>query len=126
MQLLSPTEEIMLGIPWGNPEEFFTPAFWATIAGRANDSHGYENLEGDLRREICFCLLGGFGVKAEVNRAAYLLLSKEGIFEAGCHPTTREIEKLLRTPLSIEERAVRYRFPHQKLCLYTVFPSLYA
>src|SRR5271169_3585943 len=81
MHFLSPTEEVVPSVPWGRPEDFFTPAFWASIVATANSSHGYVSLDGNLRREVCFCLLGGFGIKAEINHAAYLWLSKAGTFD---------------------------------------------
>jgi N-glycosylase/DNA lyase len=114
MRLLSPNEEIVPGVQWGRPEDIFSPAFWASIAASTDSRHGFENREGDLRREVCFCLLGGFGIKAEINRAAYVQLANAGMLEERRRPTTRDIEKILRAPIFVEDRALHYRFPHQK------------
>ena len=109
-----PDAEVISGVMWGRSDELLTPAFWAAIGESASDAHGYVHQKGSLRREVFFCLLGGFGIKAEMNRAAFQRLSQAGIFKIGRRPTPREIEKLLRTPLCIAGKKIRYRFPRQR------------
>lgn len=109
-----PEAEVLSGIMWGRSDELLTPAFWAAIGACTNDTHGFVNQKGSLRREVFFCLLGGFGIKAEMNRAAFRRLSHAGIFKIGRQPTPREIEKLLRTPLCVAGKKIRYQFPRQR------------
>jgi len=107
-------KEILPGVRWGSPSELFTPAYWAEIGSNASESVSFANPNGNLRREICFCLLGGFGIKAEINRAVFNRLSKNGIFKFGRELSTREIERLLRIPIRLGSRKIRYRFPRQR------------
>jgi thermostable 8-oxoguanine DNA glycosylase len=111
---LNPDDEIRPGIRWGRPEEVFTPAFWAALGSKATAMDGFSHVRGHLRREVYFCLLGGFGIKAEFNKAAFDRLSKAGIFRVGRYPTAQDIEALLREPLNLNGRQVRYRFPRQR------------
>jgi N-glycosylase/DNA lyase len=111
---LNPDAEVRPGVRWGRPEEIFTPAYWAALGSKAKVTDGFSHIRGHLRREVYFCLLGGFGIKAEANKAAFNRLLKAGIFKVGRYPTAREIEKLLRQPLNLNGRQVRYRFPRQR------------
>jgi thermostable 8-oxoguanine DNA glycosylase len=67
-----------------------------------------------LHHELGFCLLGGYGVRMEMNRAIWSKLLDEGIFEPGRRPNAEEIEPLLREPVLVGDRLVRYRFPRQR------------
>ena len=67
-----------------------------------------------LHNELGFCLLGGYGVKMEMNRVVWSKLLCEGIFEVGRRPSADEIEALLREPVRIGDRMSRYRFPRQR------------
>jgi N-glycosylase/DNA lyase len=107
-------EEVLPGVRWGRPDEVFTPAYWADLASRSSKADGFSRVRSQLRREVFFCLLGGFGVKAEVNKAAFNRLAKAGIFKPGRYPSSEEIEPLLRQPLNISGRRLRYRFPRQR------------
>jgi thermostable 8-oxoguanine DNA glycosylase len=112
--ILKPDDEVLPGVRWGRPEEIFTPAYWVCLAEKATEENGFSNFKGDLRCEVFFCLLGGFGIKAELNRAAFNSLSKAGLFKSRRCPTAHEIESLLRKPLNLSGRHVRYRFPRQR------------
>jgi N-glycosylase/DNA lyase len=104
----------MPGVRWGRPDEIFTPAFWAALGAKAGEKDGFSHCGGVFRREVYFCLLGGFGIKAELNRAAFNQLSKSGVLRIGRYPKAQEIEAVLREPLLVNGRQVRYRFPHQR------------
>jgi N-glycosylase/DNA lyase len=111
-----PDDEVIPGVKWGRPEWVPSPAFWLMLANNADEeSDGYIAPRGTpLHHEIGFCLLGGFGVKMEMNRAAWGMLLKEGLLEVGRRPTASEIEMLLRRPLLIGQSLRRYRFPRQR------------
>lgn len=109
-----PRQEVIPGIPWGNFDCFFTPAFWKgrTLLEPARDSRGYR-LGASLGEEVAACLLGGYGIPAEVGLAAFNRLRESGVLE-DAHVEVEQIESLLREPLLIGRRLVRYRFPRQK------------
>jgi thermostable 8-oxoguanine DNA glycosylase len=58
--------------------------------------------------------LGGFGIRYEVNTAAFERLRENGVFSLENEIAMAEIENFLRTPLRIGGRSVRYRFPKQR------------
>ena len=49
-----------------------TPAYWALrCLVEESPLHGFTSTNGSLIDEIGFCLLGGFGITAELNSAAF-------------------------------------------------------
>ncbi|PSH02852.1 MAG: 8-oxoguanine DNA glycosylase [Acidobacteria bacterium] len=110
------SDEVMPGIHWGDPCALFTPAYWYTQAlmsegnGSAPRAHRIGNT---FEEEVTACLLGGYGIPAEVGLAAFKRLRSEGIIRNLCSDPSA-IQKLLREPLEIGERLVQYRFWHQK------------
>jgi thermostable 8-oxoguanine DNA glycosylase len=67
-----------------------------------------------LFEEIGFCLLGGFGITAELNTAAFCRLRDAGVFDHEINIVEDDIRLLLIEPLQIDGRARRYRFPNQR------------
>ncbi len=115
-RLLLPGADVELidGVPWGRFDEFFTPAFWAARAfieaplGRLN---AYR-LGRTLQEEIAACLLGGYGMPAELGVAAFERLRVEGALAS--RTSQKTIEALLSAPLDVMGKRVRYRFAKQK------------
>lgn len=115
VQLPSAEWEIMPGIKWGRAETPDTPAYWAIQCRlEENPLHGYINSSGNLVEEIGFCLLGGFGITAEINEAAFTRLRAEGVFDLEAIWAEKDIRGLLTQPLDVQGRMVRYRFPNQR------------
>lgn len=106
--------ELLPGVRWGRFDEFFTPAFWAARAWQFEPDRSFEpaRLGTSLREELAACLLGGFGIPAEVGLAAYDRIARSGVLEADVSAV--EIEQLLTEPLFVRGRRVRYRFYRQK------------
>ncbi|WP_414815597.1 hypothetical protein [Rhizobium sp. IY2] len=77
-------------------------------------SHGFVNPNATLHEEVGFCLLGGYGVTAEMNHAFFDVLCNAGVFKDGALIPAADIEALLMTPVSVDGRLRRYRFPRQK------------
>src|SRR6267154_4970876 len=103
--------EILPGVCWGNFEEFFTPAFWVSrlwIDGDGSPLADYA-IGRSLREEIAACLLGGFGMQAEVGLAAFERLRARGLLDGIASVSC--IEAALREPLTVGLRRVRYRYP---------------
>lgn len=112
---LPPVEkEVMPGVIWGAVEAFPTPAYWAyqVLARRLMGTTICHKLGDDLVEEVAACLLGGYGIPAEVGLAAFRRLRDSGALQTPA--TEREIFSLLSEPLDIGGRAVRYRFAAQK------------
>lgn len=115
MTLPPPEAEVLPGVQWGLFYEIPTPAFWAAQAWMSPEAtFGIMNCGGLLAEEVGFCLLGGYGVTAELNRAAYRHLREAGVFKPGRLPRASDIERLLIEPLKVGERLVRYRYPRQR------------
>ncbi len=106
--------EVISGVFWGRANTPFTPAFWrlACIANGAILDQSRYHLGTTLKEEVVACLLGGHGVTGELGLAAYNHLRLNHVVD---HPRSIEhIERLLREPLDVGGRSVRYRYPRQK------------
>lgn len=115
MQLpTDPFAELLPGVRWGKPEWVPSAAFWSSMLRLATDADGFVTREGDLAEEVGFCLIGGYGITAEINGAVHDMLLEHGIFDAGRRPSAGELEELLRRPVQVAGRTVRYRFPRQR------------
>ena len=113
--LAGPGEDVIPGIRWGDAAELLTPAYWAlrsSLRDTALDEVAGPALT--LVEEVAFCLLGGFGVTAEMAQAFFERLRLEGMFEAGAAPTEAELRSLLDERLSIGKRLSKYRYPAQR------------
>jgi thermostable 8-oxoguanine DNA glycosylase len=113
-QPFEPLEEVMPGVIWGRPEWIYSPAYWAKLATTEKIDEDLFRQPDSLIQEIVFCLLGGYGVTAEVNCAAFTHLKKIGIFEVSNSPHPEEIESHLCEPIQVGDRTMRYRFPRQR------------
>lgn len=114
LHLPAPRSEVMAGVQWGRFDEFFTPAFWvarAWIDGREGGHEKY-TLGRSLREEVAACLLGGFGMPAEIGVEAFHRLRTRRLLRAGV--TAAVLELALAEPLTIGGRSVRYRYPRLK------------
>lgn len=115
-RLLPPPEcEVALGVSWGLAECPFTPAFWAAQTWFDRDL----NLNSEFRwgstltDEVVGCLLGGHGIKWEMNHAAFTRLKEAGVVVPKPVALSTIVE-LLSVPFEVDGRSVRYRFPRQK------------
>jgi thermostable 8-oxoguanine DNA glycosylase len=105
---------VMPDIRWGAFDTLFTAAYWCGQAWQAA-LHGHFRalrLGRSLAEETAACLLGGYGMKAELGLAAYRRLrDRATLVEA---TTAAEFERHLSEPFLVDGRATRYRFPRQK------------
>ncbi|WP_315707348.1 MULTISPECIES: hypothetical protein [unclassified Bradyrhizobium] len=109
-----PDMEVIPGVRWGKPEWVPSAAYWAAMSAIAEDGDDFVCTEATLKEQVGFCLLGGFGITAEMNHAIFERLEGEGVFRANYVPVASEIERLLLTPVNVDGRPRRYRFPHQR------------
>lgn len=110
-------EEVMLGVRWGSASNPFSPAYWAARCAWPTDSiPQFVVRDGSLAEEIGFCLLGGYGIRYEMNTLAFGRLRAEGVFDLSRRCAEADILELLLAPFDLGGRAVRYRFPRQRAC----------
>ena len=109
-----PNDELLPGVRWGKPEWIPSAAFWSSMLRLATEADSFVSSEGSLAQEVSFCLIGGYGITAEVNKAVHDLLLDRGMFDAGRKPSAVELEALLRQPVEVNRRTVHYRFPRQR------------
>ena len=116
LDMPSPEELVRGGSTlWGRHDEICTPAYWAAQAWmwQMEEPTHYQLGKG-LEEELLACLLGGYGIPAEVGLAAFERL-RPFLYEM--HRPLRcesEVAALLKNPLEICGREVRYRFANQK------------
>ena len=110
----TPNAEVIPGVKWGRPEWVPSAAYWAAMSEIADDLDDFVCSEATLKEQVGFCLLGGFGITAEMNHAIFEHLDAEGIFRPQNIPTADEIERLLRVPVKVAGKLRRYRFPNQR------------
>lgn len=115
LELPDPAERVMEGVCWGRIDVLFTPAFWMVQAWLDADRQRYARykLGHSLQEEVAACLLGGYGIPAEVGLAAYWRLRDRGLL-SGRPPSESVLTQQLSEPLEINDRRVRYRFARQR------------
>lgn len=103
-------------VRWGDPWSLFTPAYWLAQSWMAElDTKPitrYSARDG-ATGELVFCMLGGFGITAELATAAYEHCRAQGLVDR-CETRTDAWASALAAPLSVGGRQVHYRFPNQK------------
>jgi thermostable 8-oxoguanine DNA glycosylase len=111
-----PEDEVVPGVIFGRQEWVASPAFWAAMVDLEGDEvEDYVSPSGTpLADDLAFCLLGGYGVKMELNRAAWLRLHEAGVLSSDPVPGADEIEELLSAPLEVNGKLQKYRYPRQR------------
>lgn len=114
LQLPPPDHWVMPNIRWGELDALFTPAFWKAQAWQASRLGRYRDLRlgRTLVEETAACLLGGFGMRAELGLAAYRRLRDAGMLRRTTPLSA--IEACLSEPFELDGRPCRYRFPRQR------------
>lgn len=105
--------ELMPGVRWGNCCQLFTPAFWK-IEYEVNWTRFQHTRLGDnILEEIVACLLGGYGIPAEMGLLAFERLKQEGLIVQGV--TLKKLRDSLYKPFKTSNgRQAVYRFHNQK------------
>lgn len=105
---------VVPGVRWGAFEHALTPAFWVSQAWLEGAPEEGFHLCNTLTEEVVTCLLGGHGAPAEVGLAA----SQRVINALSADPDGRHdlawAEGLLKEPLTVNGRQIRYRFASQR------------
>jgi N-glycosylase/DNA lyase len=106
---------LMPGVNWGRPEVLFTPAYWMTqywMQERMFDA-AQHRIGQTFEEEVVACLLGGYGIPAEVGVRAFYRLRDRGLIRTP-YSDPDQIADNLRQPITVGGREVRYRFWSQK------------
>jgi N-glycosylase/DNA lyase len=106
--------EVLPGLKWGECDKLFTPLYWKLqyhLYEKEFSSTFYKT--GDhILEEICACLLGGYGIKAELAYSAFQRLKSKQLLRPGV--AFEQIVEQLMAPLCMDGKNIRYRFPKQK------------
>jgi N-glycosylase/DNA lyase len=113
LDLPAPTAFVMDAIPWGRVDELFTPAYWAAQAWLRQGTWETHRLGSSFREEVAACLLGGYGISAEIALAAFYHLRDQGLLRQDA-PDGPTLFASLSQPLYTDEGPVHYRFARQK------------
>ena len=114
LTLPEPDEYVLPGVRWGAFDELMTPAYWRSQAWQHEALGTYSGfrLGGTLAEEVAACLLGGYGMPAELGLAAYARLRGRGLLVGT--PAVCTLENALLEPFQYRDRRRAYRFPRQK------------
>ena len=118
---VGPTVTVRLGAAsrtfvWGLSGHLASAAFWIARTKDMPAGNGDHRLAGTLAGEVVACIVGGWGVKAEVGLAAYRELERAGIVRTDPPPEAAEVEDVLGRSFKVPgaDGSVRYRFPSQR------------
>ncbi|MFC0387623.1 8-oxoguanine DNA glycosylase [Muricoccus vinaceus] len=113
-ELPGPDAEALPDVPWGRVDALMTPAYWLGQCWQAEllGLYGDFRLGSNLREEVAACLLGGWGMPAELGLTAFARLRDRGMLTSASSATA--LEHALSEPFRIEGRDRRYRFPRQR------------
>ncbi|WP_186308650.1 hypothetical protein [Paraburkholderia sp. BCC1885] len=108
------TDEVLPGIQWGAFDELMTPAYWRGQAWQHTEIGTFRDfrLGRSLIEEVAACLLGGWGMPAELALAAYARVRERELLRPGV--SAIELEEALAEPFIFQGRARKYRFARQK------------
>jgi len=107
--------ELLPGIKWGHYCQLYTPAFWKFMylsSGIPNEQT-YHRLSSTVIEEVVACLLGGFGMPAELGIAAFKRLQDENLIDPGT-PFSKIKRALSKPFMFFDGSHKRYRFYNQK------------
>lgn len=108
--------EVVSGVQWGEPWALFTPAYWVSqlwMSGYERASNSPYKARGSLNEEIVFCMLGGYGITAELATAAFETCRDSHLISR-LDASEEAWLKQLTKPLQVNGRQQHYRYPKQK------------
>lgn len=108
--------EVMPGVRWGEPWAIFTPAYWLSqfwMHDLDKLEHSPYKARGSLAEEVVFCLLGGFGISAEMSIAAFDACYEAKLIQ-NLEMNPAVWNEVLGRPLHVNGKSQRYRYPNQK------------
>lgn len=99
-------------IDWEEAGRLYTKSYWEVQYYLVkHETYSYK-LGSNLLEEIVACLLGGYGLKAEMGLLAFHRMRNLRLIRPKV--SLSEIESAICRPFSLNGKKVHYRFPHQK------------
>jgi thermostable 8-oxoguanine DNA glycosylase len=115
LDLPAPETFLLEGLRWGVFDHPLTPAFWVAQAWMAGKPpQNSFQLGRSLAEEVVFCVLGGYGIPAEVGFAAAQRVCNALPQLSSAAGRQSQIQNLLTLPLQIASRRIKYRFAAQR------------
>ena len=104
--------QLLSDIDWENAGKRFTKSYWEVQYFLDNSPcHGYK-LGSNLREEVVACLLGGYGLKAELGLMAFHRIKNLRLIRR--ETKLEELENAISAPFRWNGKEVHYRFSRQK------------
>lgn len=112
--LPDPQAELLPQVQWGCADEFGTPSFWKlqTALHREQRPAINHQLGQDLLQEVAACILGGYGIPAELGLAAFERLRTRDLLDG--YASAELIEVALSEPMLVGGKFRKYRFITRK------------
>lgn len=98
---------------WGRHDGIGTASYWIDQT-KKDSGHSNFMIGKNLAEEIVACILGGYGVKADIALSAFQGLKEANLIRLDPLPSYAEIEATLCKPIRVGGSEVRYRFPRQR------------
>jgi thermostable 8-oxoguanine DNA glycosylase len=111
----SEDDELLPGIKWGSYARLYTPAFWKLqyILTDFTEEVTSHRLASNIIDEIVMCILGGYGIPAEMGIIAFNRLKEEALISRNV--SFEKIYEALASPFQTQNgKQVHYRFYNQK------------
>jgi thermostable 8-oxoguanine DNA glycosylase len=108
--------DVLPGVRWGEPWALFTPAYWVSqlwMCGLDRAERAPCRAHGSLPEELVFCMLGGYGITAELATAAFEACRDADLI-ARKDRSEATWARCLGASLKVKGRSIKYRFPQQK------------
>lgn len=99
-------------LDWAEAGKRFTKSFWEVQYHLDDTSPRDYCLGSTLQEEVVACLLGGYGMKAELGLLAFHRIKNLRLIRSGS--TQAEIEEAISAPFRLNGKEVHYRFSRQK------------
>lgn len=103
---------LLTDINWQEAGRRFTKSYWEVQYHLDDTSQPDYCLGSNLLEEVVACLLGGYGMKAEIGLLAFHRIKNLRLIHQGA--SQEEIEEAISTPFRLNGKEVHYRFPRQK------------
>lgn len=116
LELPAPSARVVHVTLWGHFTRPLTPAFWKALAwlNRAEQQeNAFTRPSFGVLEETIYCLLGGYGIRAEVAHAYFERFVAEDVLGAEV-VSEKRIQRLLAEPIVNGQTKFSYRFPNQK------------
>ena len=110
---MNPDDEVIPGVKWGRQDCILTSYYWKCRVEHWEEDNGvFENRSQEsLLQEVIYCLIGGFGIKAEVAHSFYRSFVENLSLDDF---TQEQAFEILNTPTLSLGTYKRYRFPKQR------------